>query len=120
MIRALRYLFLAALAVVMIALALSNRAPVELRALPPEAGAFLGVDWAVQVPLFLVILGGVLLGLLIGFVWEWMREHRLRAEAAQTRREAERLSREVKKLRQDTQGPQDDVLALLDHSARKA
>ena len=72
MIRALRLLFLGLLAVVLIGLALANRQIVTLRVLPLEAGSFLGWDWAVQVPLFLVILAGVLLGLLIGFVWEWV------------------------------------------------
>lgn len=116
MIRALRYLSLAVLALGLIALALSNRGMVELRALPPEAGDFLGFAWAVQVPLFLVIFAAILLGLFIGFVWEWLREHRIRSDAARTRREAARLSREVSRLRQDKAGPKDDVLALLDTS----
>lgn len=114
MFRILRLAFLAALAVVMIALALANRDSVTLRVLPPEAANFLGLDWAVQLPLFLVIFTGVLLGLFIGFVWEWMREYRLRATGAQASRKAAHLAREVDRLKARTEGPKDDVLALLD------
>jgi putative membrane protein len=34
------------------------------------------------VPLFLVILGAVASGVLIGFVWEWFREMRIRGTRA--------------------------------------
>lgn len=114
MIRALRYLFLAALAVVLIVLSLANRAPVSLRVLPPEAGEFLGFSWTIELPLFLVILGGMLLGLLVGFVWEWLREARLRRTAVRATRKADRLERELGALRTATKGPKDEVLALLD------
>lgn len=114
MFRILRLLFLAALAVVMIALALANRDTVTLRVLPPEAAEFLGLDWAVQVPLFLVIFAGVLLGLFIGFVWEWMREYRIRSTGAQATRRAAHLEREVDRLKARTEGPKDDVLALIE------
>ena len=118
MMRYLRYLFLAVLGIGLIAVALANRGLVELRALPPEAGEFLGLGWAIQLPLFLVIFASILVGLFIGFVWEGMRDYRLRADAARTRREADRLTREVSKLRETTHGPQDDVLALLDKPGR--
>ncbi|MDZ4096465.1 MAG: DUF1049 domain-containing protein, partial [Paracoccaceae bacterium] len=74
MIRYLRYLFLAALAVCLLTLALANRDLVVLRALPVDMAAFLGYSWAVTLPLYLVILGGIVAGLMIGFVWEWFRE----------------------------------------------
>lgn len=118
MMRYLRYLFLALLGIGLIAVALANRGLVELRALPLEAGEFLGLGWAIQLPLFLVIFASILVGLLIGFVWEWTREYRIRADAARTRREADRLAREVSKLRETSHGPQDEVLALLDKPGR--
>jgi lipopolysaccharide assembly protein A len=62
-----------------------------------------------------VIFGGILVGLLIGFIWEWLREHRIRAEAARTRRELTESRREVEKLREARpKEAGDDVLALLD------
>ena len=117
--RYLKFAFLGALGLILLTLALANRGAVTLRLLPEEMGAYLGVNWAVDVPLFLVVFGGIVAGLLIGFVWEWFREHKHRAAAAQARREAARLEREVTKLRETTASPEDEILALLEQP-RKA
>ncbi|MDD8022222.1 MAG: LapA family protein [Paracoccaceae bacterium] len=114
----LRLAFLGVLALVLIALALANRDLVTLRALPPEAGDFLGFSWTVQLPMFLVIFAGILLGLLIGFVWEWLREHKIRSHAVKVTRKAATLEREVDRLKAKSEGPKDEVLALLDASSR--
>ena len=45
MIRYLRYLFLGTLAVALLTVALANRAPVVVKALPPDLAALLGFDW---------------------------------------------------------------------------
>jgi MFS family permease len=66
-------------------------------------------------PLFLVIFGGIIVGVLIGFVWEWFREHGHRANANQKGREVARLERELAVLKDSTSvPPKDEVLALLD------
>ena len=114
MLRALRLLFLVVLAGVLVALALANRDVVTLRVLPSEAGDFLGFGWSVQLPLFLVIFAGMMLGLMIGFLWEWLRESRIRTAATQATRKAASLERELDRLKEKTEGPKDDVLALLD------
>lgn len=114
MIRALRLLFLLALAIVLVTLALSNRDIVTLRLLPVEAETYLGLNWVMQVPLFLVIFAGMLLGLFIGFVWEWLREFRFRSTAKKATRQAATLQRELGRLKEKTHGPKDEVLALLD------
>ena len=62
----------------------------------------------------LAILGGVVAGLLIGFVWEWFREHKQRAEAKAQRRERDQLAREVQSLRGEANKGRDEVLALLE------
>jgi cell division protein FtsB len=74
------------------------------------------VNWnyAITLPLFLVILGGILAGLLIGFVWEWFREHKQRAEAKAQRKERDQLAREVQNLRGEANRGKDEVLALLE------
>jgi uncharacterized integral membrane protein len=74
MIRYLRLLFVALVGLCLLTVALANRAPVEVRLLPGDLAALTGVTWAMQVPLFLVIFGGIIAGVLIGFVWEWFRE----------------------------------------------
>ena len=119
MIRYVKYLFLVGLALVLLTVALANRGLVTLRLLPEEMGSFLGFSWAIELPLFLVVFAGIVVGLLVGFVWEWLREHKHRAEATQAKREAAKLEREVVKLRSETQSPEDEILALLE-TPRKA
>jgi putative membrane protein len=118
--RYIRYAFLAALAIVLVTLALANRETVVLNTLPeglrsiPGAGLF---DYSVNMPLFLVIFGGIVMGLLIGFVWEWLREHKHRAEAAQKKSEVRKLERELKKTQAERDKDKDEVLALLDQAS---
>ncbi|MGG7643393.1 LapA family protein [Rhodovulum sp. YNF3179] len=112
--RYLRLAFLAVVGILLLTVALANRHPVTLRLLPEEMAAFLPFGTSVTMPLFLVVLGGVLAGLVIGFVWEWFREHKHRSEAARERRHARELEREVKSLRDKKADGKDDVLALLE------
>lgn len=115
MIRILRLLFLGLMGLCLLVLALANRAAVEVRLLPGDLAELTGLTWAMQVPLFLVIFAGIIAGVLIGFVWEWFREHGHRAAASQKAREVARLERELAVLRDATSvPPKDEVLALLD------
>ena len=116
MLRYLRYTFLALLAVGLVIVAIANRDVVTLRLLPPGMAGFLGFSWQIALPLFLVIFAGILAGILIGFVWEWFREHKHRAEAGRRRREADALKREVARLKTAPNAAEagDDILALLD------
>lgn len=118
MIRLFRYIFLAVLALVLLIVALANRAPVEVRLLPSDLADLTGLSWAMQLPLFLVIFAGILAGILIGFVWEWFREMKHRSTASQKTREVARLQRELAVMRDSSSVPQDDVLALLDQQPR--
>lgn len=112
--RFIKYLFLAVVALVLVLLALANREPVTLTVLPDNLAEWVNWNFIITLPLFLVILGGIVAGLLIGFVWEWFREHRQRAEAKAQRRERDRLAREVAQLRGQKRESQDDVLALVE------
>ena len=111
--RTVRYAFLAVLGLVLIIVALANRGAVTLNALPAELAGIVGVAPSVSLPLFIVILGSIVFGILIGFVWEWLREHKHRAEAAAQRRERQRLEREMKDLKGNDPADEDDVLGLL-------
>lgn len=117
MMRYLRYTVLAVIAVALIVVAMANRTPVTVQALPEDLAALFGVNWAITVPLFAVIFGGIVAGVLIGFVWEWVREHKHRAVAAEKSRQVERLERQSPHSK--PAGPADDVLALVD-GPRKA
>lgn len=115
MIRYLRLIFLGLMGLVLLTVALANRAPVEVRLLPGDLAAFTGLTWAMELPLFLIIFGGIIAGVLIGFVWEWFREHGHRATASQKAREVARLERELAVLKDATSiPPKDEVLALLE------
>lgn len=114
MIRTLRYILLAVLAIFLLTVALANRAPVVLNALPPDMAAFSGMGMSLQLPLYVVIFAAILLGVLIGFVWEWFREHKHRAAASVKSRQVTKLERELAVMRDTKTGSKDDVLALLD------
>jgi lipopolysaccharide assembly protein A len=113
MIRKFRYILLIVIAIVLLTIALANRAPVTVRLLPMDMAAFFGGSWALEMPLFLALFGGVVAGLLIGFVWEWVRESKHRVTASSKSREVARLERELAVLRDTKPEPEDDVLALL-------
>jgi uncharacterized integral membrane protein len=111
--RYIRYMVLAAMAIVLVTIALANRGALTLRLLPETLSGLFGFSWQITLPTFVVLLAAVLVGVLLGFVWEWVREHRHRAEAAYHKKERERLEREMKKTR-PSPSKGDDVLALLE------
>ena len=103
-----------------VTVALANRGTVTLTTLPEGLAAMPGLGllgFSIELPLFLVIFGGIVAGLMIGFVWEWLREHKHRAEAARRQAEVRKLERELKKTRAERDKDKDEVLALLDHAS---
>ncbi|MCX7288591.1 MAG: LapA family protein [Rhodobacterales bacterium] len=114
MIRSVRLLLLGVTGLLLLVVALANRAPVTIRFLSDDLAALTGFSWSAEVPLFLVIFAGIVAGVLIGFVWEWLREARIRGTATTKAREVVRLERELAALRAETSGPKDEVLALLE------
>lgn len=114
--RYVRYLCIAVFAIALISVALANRAVVPLKVLPDEVAHWFAVNPQINLPLFLVILGSIVAGLLVGFVWEWIREYGQRAEAARQAREMRRLEREIARLKGEKHEGKDEVLALLDEA----
>lgn len=114
--RYIRYAFLVALAICLITVALANSENVTLHLMPQDVGNLVGISGSITVPLFMVIFAGIIAGVLIGFFWEWMREHKHRVAATNERREKERLKREMRRLRQSKPeaGGDDEILALLE------
>ncbi|PWJ16222.1 LapA family protein [Jannaschia seohaensis] len=109
----IRYVFLGLLGLVLVTLMLANREMVSLRLIPDELGIPPLVEGGISMPLFLVIFLAIALGLLIGFTWEWMREHKHRAEARSQRAAKERLEKELAKTKARAE-PEDDILALVE------
>lgn len=119
MFRYLRYLTLAAVGLALLIVALANRTPVLLKAMPDDFAAFLGLNWKMELPVFVVLFGGIVIGVLVGFLWEWAREHKHRVTASTKTREVSKLERELATMRDATSLPQDDILAILDRPKAK-
>ena len=117
--RFIRLIFVAFLALVLVAVALANRQIVTLSLFPANLGQFLGGTWSVAVPLFLVIFLAFALGMLAGLLWEWMREAKIRKVARQRDRKVVQLENEVGQLRENHAAPRDDVLAILEQPSAK-
>lgn len=117
--KTIRYSFWAIVGLVLILVGLANRDMVTLRAMPEPVSDMIGVSPDISLPLFIVIFLGVGAGLLIGFLWEWVREHRMRSEGRGKAREVAALQREVDKLREKAVGAtdSDDVLAILEKAS---
>lgn len=115
--RYIRYAFLATLGVVLISVALANRGVVTLNLLPEPLAQLLGLHYSITLPLFVVILGSIIAGLVIGFAWEWMREYKIRAAAGRAERELQQTKREVRRLKGKSEEDKDEVLALLEEAS---
>lgn len=115
--RYIRYACIATFAVALIAVAVANSESVTLQLLPSGIAYLFAVTPQIQLPLFVVIFIGIAVGLLVGFIWEWMREHTIRAENAEKAREMRRLQREIKRLRGEKHEGKDEVFALLDEAS---
>jgi len=89
-----RLLILAPLAVLVVLLALANRAPVALSLDPMGGNA-----WTVTVPLFVAVIGALMGGILIGGVATWIGQGKHRRAARESAREAKAAQAEAERLR---------------------
>ncbi|MEM9910768.1 MAG: LapA family protein [Pseudomonadota bacterium] len=115
--RYLRFLSIAIFGIALVLIALANRQTVAVQILPGELAGVAALNPTHEVPLFIVIFGGILAGLVIGFVWEWIREGKERAQATKEHRELVALRAEVKALKGAKYEGKDEVLALLDEAS---
>lgn len=88
-------LILLPISVAVILLAVANRHSVALL-LDPFAG---DAGMSVQVPLFLVVFGALIVGVVLGGVSVWVNQGRYRRSARRSQREARRAADEVEELR---------------------
>jgi len=104
--RYVRYAFLGTLGIILISVSLANRGLVDLQLMPEAIARIVGFNPTITLPLFVLVLGGIAAGLVIGFFWEWLREYKLRRDAGQKAREVRTLEREVTRLK----GERDQVI----------
>lgn len=110
----IKYSFWLIVGLCLVIVGMANRDIVTLRAMPEALAGPIGISPDIQMPLFMAIFIGVGIGLLIGFLWEWVREHRMRAEARGMSREVSALKREVDALKDEKHEGKDEIVALLD------
>lgn len=112
--RYIKIAFWALVALCLVIVALANTQPVELHAMPQWLADLVGRSPNVTLPLYALIFAGVAFGLLIGFVWEWLREHKHRVAVRDKERKVTHLEAEMRKMHADKHAGNDEVLALLD------
>jgi len=115
--RTIRIFFIVILAIVLILLAAANREPVTVSLIPEALAQFTGGQWSLTMPAFVALFLAMVFGVLVGLVWEWLRESRLRAESSRRAQHLAQLQREVGDLRRTHAAPRDEVLAILDDTA---
>lgn len=108
------YTFWGFVGICLILVGIANRDIVTVRAMPELIASPFGISPDIELPLFMVIFAGVGLGLLIGFLWEWVREHRIRAESRAKSREVAELQRQIDRMTDEKHKGKDDIIALLD------
>ena len=92
MLRFLSWIVGIPVAAAIVAFAIANRGSVKLSLLP--------LPFEVELPLYLVVLGALPAGLILGGLIAWISAGRLRRRARQSAREAEAASREAAALRE--------------------
>lgn len=114
--RIINYIVLVLIALALSIVGFANRGPVTLSLFPADLVPFTGFNYEITLPIYIVAFGGIAIGLLLGFVFEWIREGRYRSEAVNNRREKVMLAREVEKLKAETKRYEgkDEILALID------
>ena len=115
--RYIRYASIAIFAVALILIALANRGMVTVKLLPGEVAALAAMNPSYEVPLFVVIFGGIVAGLIVGFIWEWIREAKERMAAARQAREMQQMRAEIRRLKGEKHQGKDEVLAILDEAS---
>lgn len=110
--RTIKLILLALILVAIVILAIANRGPVTVNLLP-EGMSRLMPGASVELPLYLVCLISTVVGLVLGYLFEYLREHKHRRRATENARAAAKLDRDINRLRKETNKPEDDVLALV-------
>lgn len=113
MIRLIKLAILIVLMVGLVLMAIANSDPMTVQLLPEPLAALLPIENTLTWPKYWILLAAVAFGLLLGYLWEYVREHKHRRTVSVREREVSRLEAEVNKLRKKTGEDQDDVVALL-------
>ena len=89
----------------------------DIRILPSELEGFLGGGMILSIPIFVLFLCGVIFGLFVGFVWEWIREMKHRSASSRKSKELAKVENELSQLKRESGQNEDETLLLLNNKA---
>ena len=89
----------------------------DIRILPSELEGFFGGGMIFSIPIFVLFLCGVIFGLFVGFVWEWIREMKHRLASSRKSKELAKVENELSQLKRESGQNEDEVLLLLNNKA---
>ena len=87
----------------------------DIRILPSELEGFLGGGMIFSIPIFVLFLCGVIFGLFVGFVWEWIREMKHRSASSRKSKELAKVENELSQLKRESGQNEDEILLLLNN-----
>ncbi len=110
------WVFLALLAIIVITLSVGNKDVVTFSLFP--------LPFVMDIPLYLLILGGALIGLVLGAFRTWLSDGKLRRELRELKREnlklegdLGRLNANLKEKEQEAQSASADTLKITDQAS---
>lgn len=89
----------------------------DIRILPSELEGFLGGGMIFSIPIFVLFLCGVIFGLFVGFVWEWIREMKYRSASSRKSKELAKVENELSQLKRESGQNEDEIILLLNNKA---
>ena len=89
----------------------------DIRILPSELEGFLGGGMIFSIPIFVLFLCGVIFGLFVGFVWEWIREMKHRSASSRKSKELAKVENELSQLKRESGQNEDEILLLLNNKS---
>ena len=89
----------------------------DIRILPSELEGFFGGGMIFSIPIFVLFLCGVIFGLFVGFVWEWIREMKHRSAASRKSKELAKVENELSQLKRESGQNEDEIMLLLNNKA---
>ena len=89
----------------------------DIRILHIELEGFLGGGMIFSIPIFVLFLCGVIFGLFVGFVWEWIREMKHRSASSRKSKELAKVENELSQLKRESGQNEDEILLLLNNKA---
>ena len=110
----IKFLILTIVGIVLIIFAISNNQIIEVRILPDNFGGVFGLKSIYSLPFFVILYPTLVLGLLLGFFFEYFRERKYRVKLKQANKDIKFLQSEKKKLKSRNSDGDSEILNLID------